>query len=222
MKLTMLFLFVAILALADYILIKRKELKSYKLNDMICSLWPRGWKEVLCYILIPITTCCVALMLNSFYSADALYTLKRMVLIGLLWPIAINDYREYKIPNKLILIGLALRVLLMIPEMIVYGNIILSTFVLEVVAAIGAIVVCLVCMMISRGSMGMGDLKLMVLMGMYLGVEGLCYAMFVSLFVSFIVAVSLLVSRKKSRTDAIPFAPFILIGTLLSLILSGT
>ena len=67
----------------------------------------------------------------------------------------------------------------------------------------------------------MGDIKLMIMMSALLGIEGICYGMFVSVFFAFIVSVILLITKRKKKKDAIPFAPFILAGTFTCLILSG-
>lgn len=222
MELLLLIIFAIIISIGSYCLIKRRSLYGKTIAGCMGALIPVGWKETVCLILAPLSCVSVALMLYQFYGSACIFTIKRLIVIGLLWPIAAADYREYRIPNKMILLGLGLRVLLIIPELLVDGKEALPVLLTEGIAAIGAILICLVCMLVSRGSLGMGDLKLMVLMALYLGIEGICYAMFISVFVTFFVSVSLLFLKKKRRTDVIPFAPFILLGTFISFILTGT
>jgi leader peptidase (prepilin peptidase)/N-methyltransferase len=54
-----------------------------------------------------------------------------------------------------------------------------------------------------------------------LGLDGIIGAMLNSLLITFIVAVYLMISKKKTKKDVIPFAPFLAIGTCISIILTG-
>lgn len=221
MDIAILIVGILILSIADYLYIRRKHIIIEKNKIDIKGFIPVGWKQIFCYVIIPISILAIALMYNRFYEYSLLYTLKRMCVVAVLWPIAISDYQEFRIPNKLILYGFALRIPLLIAEIIVQTNSVLAILINELIAIVGATIVCIACMFLSRGSLGMGDLKLLMFMSAFLGVEGICYTMFVSIFFSAITAIGLLIFKKKSRKDAIPFAPFILAGTFVCLILTG-
>ena len=77
------------------------------------------------------------------------------------------------------------------------------------------------CTLLMKNSVGAGDMKLFVVMGLLLGMHGIWGAIFASLIVSFVVAIVLLVSKKKTRKDAIPFGPALVVGTFLSVFLTG-
>lgn len=222
MELAILLILTAVVTLFDYWAIQHRGKPRFNREDFLSMCKPRGWKQILYYLLAPISCAGVVVMLRLFYHAEVMFTLKRLVVVGLLWPVAASDYREYKIPNKLMLLGLILRVCILLPEGILYGPDLLATLMGEGIAAVGAILLCVICMLLARGSMGMGDLKLMAVMALFLGIEGTCYALFFSVFIAFLASVALLISKKKNRKDAIPFAPFILVGTIASFILSGT
>ena len=49
----------------------------------------------------------------------------------------------------------------------------------------------------------------------------LIFSVFVSLIVSFVISAVLLVTKKKKRRDVIPFAPALMIGTYISVFLTG-
>ncbi len=221
MELFILVISMVALTLCDYLYIRRAAVVTENKKIHIKGLLPQGWRQIVSFFLIPISLTVVMLMLYLFYQSGIVFVLKRICLVAILWPIAISDYQEFRIPNKLILCGIICRVLILFPELVLEGELILAQLINEGIAAIGAAIICLACMVLSRGSLGMGDLKLMFMMGLLLGVEGILYSMFVSIFFSFIVAVILLLTRKKGRKDSIPFAPFILAGTIVSLILSG-
>lgn len=211
---------ILILSIINYLYIQRKQIFREKQINLK-GLVPVGWKQIVYYILMPGSLLAIALMYNSFYELPLIYTLKRICVLAILWPVAVSDYQEFRIPNKLILYGFALRAPLLIAESIIQTDSVLETVVNEAIALIGATIVCIVCMILSRGSLGMGDLKLLMFMSAFLGVEGICYTMFVSIFFSAVIAIGLLIFKKKSRKDAIPFAPFILTGTFICLILTG-
>lgn len=212
---------VILLSMFDIFIIKRKEIIDDDKKIHIREILPIGWKQALYCIAIPVSMFAVVYMLDLFYQSGFFFIVKRLALVTIMWPIAITDYRELRIPNKLILTGILLRVIILVMELFFEWDTLQTTVISEGIATIGAAVICIICMLISKGSLGMGDLKLMMLMGLMLGVEGICYAMFLSIFFSFAAAVILLVMRKKKKNDAIPFAPFILAGTVTAMILSG-
>ena len=210
-----------IFSFLDYLFIQYKSVISENKKISMVGIIPHGWKQIACFTLIPISLFGLAFMMNLFYAKSILYTLKRVCVIALLWPAAYSDYREYRIPNKLILFWSCIRVLLLIVEFIALHGNVLATFVSEICAIVGSAIVCFACMFLSRGSLGMGDLKLLMVMAAFLGVEGICYTMFVSIFFAAIISIGLLIFKRKSRKDKIPFAPFVLTGTLVCLILAG-
>jgi leader peptidase (prepilin peptidase) / N-methyltransferase len=71
--------------------------------------------------------------------------------------------------------------------------------------------------LVSRGGMGGGDLKLGAMLGAFLGWQALLVALFVSVMLGGICAVTLLVSGQVARKDAIPFGPFLALGGVVAL-----
>lgn len=70
---------------------------------------------------------------------------------------------------------------------------------------------------LSRGGMGGGDLKLGAMLGAFLGWEALLVALFVAVLVGGAMAVMLLATRRLARKDAIPFGPFLALGGTVAL-----
>ena len=77
------------------------------------------------------------------------------------------------------------------------------------------------CGVLIKNSVGFGDMKLFVVMGLLLGTQGIWSAVFLSLIVSFIAAVFLLATKRKTKKDAIPFGPALVLGTYLAAYLTG-
>jgi len=87
-------------------------------------------------------------------------------------------------------------------------------------AAIGGgtgLVLFLLIVIISRGGMGWGDVKMAALIGIITG-----YLVFVALFLAVVlgglVAVILLLFKLKKRKEGIPFAPFLSLGAIITLL----
>lgn len=65
--------------------------------------------------------------------------------------------------------------------------------------------------------MGMGDVKLLAMIGAFLGSKAVVITIFLSAFLGAVVGVAIMVIKGKSRKYAIPYGPFLSIGALLSL-----
>jgi leader peptidase (prepilin peptidase)/N-methyltransferase len=88
-------------------------------------------------------------------------------------------------------------------------------------AAIGCaigLVLFLLIAILSRGGMGLGDVKMAALMGIMLGFPSVLVAIFLAIMAGGSTAIVLLATRKKGRKQAIPFGPFLALGTMLALI----
>ncbi|MGN0395321.1 MAG: prepilin peptidase [Coprococcus sp.] len=162
----------------------------------------------------------LANFLVFFYDNPAAINVKLMFMVSVLWPIAYIDYRTKRIPNAILKITLVARLLFLAPEWIAQKNILHSLLSMSI-AVLAVIFACGICCFIMKGSIGMGDIKLFGIMALYMGLEGIWPAIFCSLIASFFIAVYVLVTKKAKRKDNIPFAPAILIGTYISIFLTG-
>lgn len=169
-----------------------------------------------------VATILIAVLISDACTESAVWSgIKRMVLLTILWPLAYIDFKTYRIPNLFIVFGLVCRGIVLIFELF-FGNPYIWTNLLSEVIAAGALLLAAVlCALVVKNGIGFGDMKLFIVMGLFLGMDGVWGAMFLALIVSFIIAVFLLITKKKTRKDAIPFGPAIVIGTYLSICLSG-
>lgn len=125
-----------------------------------------------------------------------------------------TDLDSRLIPNRVVYpsIGLALAFAWVWPE----------TSVLEVLAGGGlAIVVGFILLALSlpfgRGAFGMGDVKMIVLMGFVLGMPSLLPAIFIGTFAGGAIAALLVITRLRSRKDYLPHGPFLALGAISGL-----
>lgn len=162
----------------------------------------------------------IAIYLSTKYEVQGtIFIAKRLVLLGLLWPIALIDLKTLRIPNKFILIGLISRAVILILEVIFKLESLKITLISEVIAAAGLLIASILCSLCIKNSIGFGDMKLFVVMGLLLGLEGIWNSVFVSLLVLFLMSVVLLITKKKTKKDSIPFGPAVALGTYLSIVL---
>lgn len=63
---------------------------------------------------------------------------------------------------------------------------------------------------------GFGDVKLMAVSGLLLGVNAVIVAFFISLFLGSLVAIFLLIKKVANKKTAIPFGPFLCIGLFIA------
>lgn len=68
---------------------------------------------------------------------------------------------------------------------------------------------------VTKGGMGGGDIKLMGMLGLYLGVAGVLWVVLLSSNIAAVVSLVLMGLKLKGRKDFIPFGPFIVIAAML-------
>ncbi|MDR1217633.1 MAG: A24 family peptidase [Oscillospiraceae bacterium] len=164
-----------------------------------------------------------ALALTAVYPDNTfIFNMRRLCLLSLLLPAAFVDYKSYRIPNAFIVAGAAYWAALFIAEPLVSGMAGFGRTAVSDLAAAGALTAAaLLCAVAIRGSIGAGDVKLFMVMGLLLSTEGIGGAVLLSLAVSFIVSAWLLITKRKTRKDTLPFAPALAAGTFLSVLLTG-
>lgn len=183
---------------------------------------PVNKKSLIVYSIIMIlVTVTISIVFCTIYKENSIFeSIKCMSLLCLLWPIAYIDLKSYRIPNTYIITGVIYRVTLFAFELFM-NDYVWMTLLAEMIAAAALFLAAILCSIVMKNSIGFGDIKLFIVMGLLLGLDGIWGAIFVSLIVSFFISAHLLITKKKSYKDAIPFGPAIVIGTYLSVCLSG-
>jgi leader peptidase (prepilin peptidase) / N-methyltransferase len=69
--------------------------------------------------------------------------------------------------------------------------------------------------LISGGGMGGGDIKLIAMIGAFLGLPGVLFTIFVSALSGSVVGLVLMLLGRKGRKDRVPFGPFLAFGAIL-------
>jgi leader peptidase (prepilin peptidase)/N-methyltransferase len=72
--------------------------------------------------------------------------------------------------------------------------------------------------LVSRGGMGWGDVKLAALIGLATGLPLVFLAIIMAAILGGIVAVALLIAKKRNRRQTIPFGPFLALAAMVTLL----
>lgn len=171
------------------------------------------------YILLNLVVLAGLLVAFLAFGYGFLKSIRYVVLVEALFVIAWKDHYEKLIPNKYLLIMTGIRTFLLIVEWFVYpiyGMSILLSSLMGV--AIGAGVFGL-CYLISRGGMGAGDVKLMATLGYYMGGADIMFVMILAAVFSAVYSIVNLARKKTNLKAEIPFAPFVLAGTSVAMML---
>jgi leader peptidase (prepilin peptidase) / N-methyltransferase len=135
-------------------------------------------------------------------------------LTSALLTIALIDYDHKIIPNTITLpglvigLGLSMWALPITPLASLLGLLIGGAFFYLIA-------------LVSKGGMGGGDIKLIAMIGAFLGWQGALFTIFSGALLGSLVGVMLMLLGKKGRKDKVPFGPFLSCGAILFMLCGG-
>jgi leader peptidase (prepilin peptidase) / N-methyltransferase len=142
------------------------------------------------------------------------------VLVGLL--LGVVDVREHRLPDRVLLPGAAVAVLLLAGAALVSDR--WHDLGRGLLAGLACFTLLLVMALISPSGLGMGDVKLVAFTGLYLGWLG-WPSVIAGLLLGFLAQAAmglvLLAARRTGLRGELPFGPALLAGALASALLSG-
>lgn len=163
----------------------------------------------------------VAILIIEFvlFKYGPLKIVKYLVLVEALFLIAWKDNKEKIILNKHLLWMAGFRAFLLVIEWIAYPTYGFSILSGSLMGMLMGFLVFGLCYLVSRGGMGAGDVKLVTVLGFYLGGAVIMPVMILVVLSSAIYSIVNLARKKTNLKAEIPFAPFVLIGTILAMML---
>lgn len=130
------------------------------------------------------------------------------------------DYKRRIIPNRLILYGLVFRGGIYLYEIFCVENI-KAVLINDLIGfTIGFVFLALVSLL-TKGSLGFGDVKLFGIIGMTTGAFCTYSTLFLALVLSVIVSLVGIARKKMGRKDAFPFGPCIAAGYTIAVLLTS-
>lgn len=151
---------------------------------------------------------------NDGFARSALNSLVALWL-GIL---AYIDTREKIIPNGLVGIALAVVAIFMLLQIFVGHTPWLKLMVFCLLGGIGCGGLLMVISLISKSSLGMGDVKMFFVLGLIYGLMDTYGILLFSIIVMSVVSIILLILKKVTTKTKIPMAPFVAIGFILSIV----
>ena len=174
------------------------------------------------YILMLLTAIIYVTILYVYGIKDTVIAnldlIKYIILAPMLLSVFVIDYKYQIIPNRLNLtifeIGLIMTFLYGLSDVAISINMLLGML---AGGGIFLLITLLGGLFYGKEAMGFGDVKLMGALGLYFGLSNIIIITLLSFLIGAILSIVLLVSKIKKSNEYIPFGPFIVIGTFISI-----
>lgn len=198
---------------------RREETENEKNGrQFLRELVPNEKKRIIA-LAISLVAACLLTCLFSIYRYLPTKVLKYLFLTGGLIPIAWEDWREKIIPNRWLLYLLFVRLILIGIEAILYPAAFIDNLIFTLTGGVVSGMVMFAGYVISRHQIGAGDVKLLAIIGMYLGATLNYFVMIAALIIAAVYGGVRVLLKRSGIRDEIAFAPFIAAGMILLLTL---
>jgi leader peptidase (prepilin peptidase)/N-methyltransferase len=140
-----------------------------------------------------------------------------LVIFGL--PLTIIDLTLHRLPDLLTAALFIAAALIIVAQAFITHR--YDRLVPSLIGSISLVAFYFALMIISRGGMGMGDVKLSASLGLisgFFGVRAVLVSSFAAYLLGSVIGIALMIGGKAGRKTAIPFGPFMIIGQVISLI----
>lgn len=151
------------------------------------------------------------------FCSDNLQAVKAAVCCVLVMSAAIIDLFTRKIPNKLNIALYIAGAALLAAEFFFNRDSFPLRFEASLIGFGAGFGFLLVMSLVTKGGMGMGDVKLIGGVGLAFGISALVYSVMYSMVFCLLAAIIMLVTGRKKMKDKIPFCPFFFLGLAVSL-----
>lgn len=199
-----------------------KRLPEYKnvISKDIMSEYKINFKPN--YILMILTAIIYVTLIYTFGIKNTIVAnldlIKFLILTPMLLSVFVIDYKFQIIPNRLNLtifeIGFIFAFLYGLSNVAITINMLLGMLagggIFLLITLLGGI-------FYGKEAMGFGDVKLMGALGLYFGLSNIIIITLVSFLIGAILSIGLLATRIKKSNEYIPFGPFIVIATFISM-----
>lgn len=176
-------------------------------------------KNLKSYIfLIIVSIICSATVCLSVISKVGPFTICRWVTVEMMLLSALLiDRKTHLIPNIIVLISLGIGSLILAANVIFDKETFLSNLIISIAGLVISFAVFYLFSRLTKGGIGMGDVKLIAAMGFLLGLMNTLFSVLFALILCAIYSIYLLFMKKKNKDYRIPFGPFIFLGYIILL-----
>ena len=167
------------------------------------------------YPTVELLTGLIYLIIYLIYGLSV-QTLIYIILSSALIIIAFIDLKEQMVPDVISLPGIAIGCILSF--FVSYISFISSALGVVVGGGIILIIGFAGSLIFKKEAMGGGDVKLAAMIGAFLGWRYIIISLFLGFFLGALTGIILIITKIKKREDAIPFGPFIVLGSFITLL----
>lgn len=128
------------------------------------------------------------------------------------------DRKTRLIPNSLIYSMLAIRLLILIAEFFIYPEIIKDVIIMNAIGGGVTFIIFAGLSLLSKGGIGMGDVKLLSVFGLFTGIGTVLFTMVYALVIATIYSILMIALKKLTIKDKLEFGPYIFIGLILAIL----
>lgn len=145
--------------------------------------------------------------------AEIIYILTELIFIAKL------DYKEKIIKNQSVLRILYFGILFLVLRVIFYKTPIFGEVFEAILGLLFAGGLFFFAKLISKNSIGMGDVKIMLSMGFFFGLYSIIAVLILTLIIMSMHNIIRLILKKANLREEVAFAPYLLVGTAMALLL---
>jgi len=142
-----------------------------------------------------------------------LYFWQHVIFVGILATASLVDLHDRIIPNELVIAGLIAGVIAVFAAP--YAG---RTWLDGLLGMVAAFALFLLLALLVKGGMGMGDVKLSAVIGLFLGIRWVAMGLILAFLAGGVVSIFLLIGRAVGRKDYIPFGPWLAVGAIVTAI----
>ncbi|MDO5346505.1 MAG: A24 family peptidase [Lachnospiraceae bacterium] len=153
------------------------------------------------------------------YEYHILKMIRYWILMYSLLLLAMLDSRDRLIPNKALLVLLGVRTVLLAADCACFPQLIMEILISSVVGLAGGGGIFLLAGLIARKGIGMGDVKMIGVIGYYLGFQVLMSDLIITMTFTVLGGLAVLAFRKASLHSEMAFAPYAAAGTIITILM---
>jgi prepilin signal peptidase PulO-like enzyme (type II secretory pathway) len=157
--------------------------------------------------------CFFAFGIVAFIENKSFETVRLLDLTGACVLVSLTDLKSKQIPDEIVFSLGMVQVCMILYE---YG----AGAVINILFCIFVFLITFLISYLSKGQMGMGDVKLLSVICLSLGILNTVWITILSLVLSLFAGLYLLIFHKKSIKTEMPFAPFVTISVIVNVILN--
>lgn len=191
-----------------------KTLRWYELIPVLSFIWQKGTCrncQARISTVYPIMEFVTGLLFAYSYFQIGFQSelMTSILLISLLVIITVSDITYMLIPNKIILFFLPFLIISRIISPLT------PWYDMMFGAVVGYVIIALI-IVLSRGGMGAGDMKLFFILGIVLGWKKVLFTLFLASLLGACIGLILHSLQKVARRQPIPFGPYIAVAAIIS------